>query len=237
MLLSVVIPCFNERATLLAMVDAIYASVALGLSQHQAVEVEVIVVDDGSTDGSSDLLVQALSKHPSLRLFKRQKNGGKGAALRDGFAQAKGELILIQDADLEYDPLDYPALLAPILSGKADLVLGSRFLGPSRRAPQLFHYLGNRVLSLLHGLHTGLYLTDVHTCYKLFRRRWVMDLELESNDFCIDQELVFRAAQGGLRIVEVAVSYAPRGYAEGKKLRLLDGVHALWSLRPFGPWR
>lgn len=231
MLLSVIIPCYNERATITALLRRVQAAPILDLAR------EIIVIDDGSTDGTRELLADLARRAPPFQLLLRPRNGGKGAALRDGFDRARGDLVLIQDADLEYDPDEYPRLLAPLLAGQADLVLGSRFLGHARRAPPLWHYMGNRGLSLLASLRCGVYLTDVHTCYKVMPRAALRRLPLGADDFTIDQEIVIHAARSGLRIFEVPVSYAARTRAEGKKLRLRDGLDALAAVVRIGRGR
>jgi glycosyltransferase involved in cell wall biosynthesis len=197
-------------------------------------EYEVIVVDDGSTDASTGL-VEALGD-PRVRLLRQDINRGKGAALRRGFAEATQPYVLVQDADLEYDPSDYPTLLAPLLAGDADVVFGSRFMGgDAHRVLYFWHSLGNRFLTLLSNMLTNLNLTDMETGYKVFRREVLDTFELQEDRFGIEPELTAKAAAGRWRIYEVGISYSGRTYAEGKKIGWRDGVHAVVSIVRYSP--
>lgn len=229
MKLSVIIPCYNERATIREIVRRVQDAPCLGLER------EIVVVDDCSGDGSREILQELAARgSPSLRVLLKDENRGKGAALRDGFARAGGDIFLIQDADLEYDPREYPALLEPIVDGRADVVFGSRFLGGTHRVMYLWHYYGNRALTHLSNLTTGLHLTDVHTCYKVFRRELLPRLRLRSDGFEIDPEFTAKVARLGCRIYEVPISYSSRTRAEGKKIRLRDGLSALRCIARWG---
>jgi glycosyltransferase involved in cell wall biosynthesis len=224
--LSVVIPAYNERATIANLLERV-AQAPL----PDGVEREMIVVDDGSRDGTRDLL-QELERaaNPPFRLILQPENRGKGAAVRTGFAAATGDVVLVQDADLEYDPRDYPKLLQPILDGEADVVFGSRFLGGPHRVLFYWHYLGNQFLTTLSNMLTDLNLSDMETCYKVFRRELLAKMELRSDRFGIEPELTARFAKLGARIYEVPISYRGRTYAEGKKIGWKDGFSAIWAI-------
>lgn len=224
------IPCYNERGTIADLLRRVAEAPACGLDK------EIIVVDDCSTDGTRELLQALLSsgEAPGLRLLCQDRNRGKGAALRAGFAAASGEILLIQDADLEYDPREYPLLLAPLVDGRAEIVFGSRFLGGSHRVIYLWHHYGNRALTLLSNLTTGLHLTDVHTCYKAFFRSLLPRLDLRADGFEVDPEIVAKVARLGCRIYEVPISYSSRTRAEGKKIRLRDGLEAVRCIARWG---
>ena len=218
--LSVVIPCFNESATIATTLKRVLDS---------PYTAEVIVVDDGSTDGSP-AIVDDLGD-PRVRVLRQPFNQGKGAAIRRGFTDATQRYVIIQDADLEYDPSDYPELVAPLLSGEADVVFGSRFMGGRpHRVLYFWHSLGNRFLTLLSNAFTNLNLTDMETGYKVFRREVLESLDLEEDRFGIEPELTAKAAAGKWRIYEVGISYKGRTYAEGKKIGWRDGVHAVRSI-------
>jgi len=220
--LSVVIPCFNEAATIESIVDAVERSPVRDL--------EIILVDDGSTDGTRELLRDKLEGRVA-RVIYHASNRGKGAALRSGFAAATGDMILIQDADLEYDPQEYPQLIAPILAGKADVVFGSRFSGgSSTRVLYYWHYLGNRCLTTLSNMLTNINLTDMEVCYKVFRREVLQQIHLEEDRFGFEPEITAKVARLGCRIYEVGISYAGRTYKEGKKVGWRDGVRAVWCI-------
>mgnify|MGYP001469475164 CR=1 FL=1 len=218
--LTVVIPVYNEIGTVESLLRRVH-EVPLWL--------EVIVVDDGSTDGTRDLLPR-LEGTLIDRLIMHEKNAGKGAALRTGFAHATGDVVVVQDADMEYDPHELPMLLRPILGGKADAVYGSRFLGGPHRVLFFWHSVGNRVLTLLSNMATDVNLTDMETCYKMVRRELLQSLPLSANRFGIEPELTARLAQSGARIYELPISYDGRSYAEGKKIGWKDGVSALWCI-------
>lgn len=220
-ILSVVIPCYNEVAT----VENLLRKV-----REVPLRTEVIVVDDGSTDGTRDQLTRLESGGLVDQLIFHEKNAGKGAALRTGFARATGDVVVVQDADLEYDPAEFPLLLEPILSGKADAVYGSRFLGGPHRVLYFWHSVGNRVLTLLSNMFTDVNLTDMETCYKMVRRELLQSLPLSAHRFGIEPELTARLAQAEARIYELPISYNGRSYAEGKKIGWKDGVSALWSI-------
>jgi glycosyltransferase involved in cell wall biosynthesis len=220
-ILSVVIPCYNEVTT----VENLLRKV-----REVPLRMEVIVVDDGSTDGTRDLLTRLAGSGLIDQLVFHEKNAGKGAALRTAFVRATGDVVVVQDADLEYDPAEFPLLLEPILSGKADAVYGSRFLGGPHRVLYFWHSVGNRFLTLLSNMFTDLNLTDMETCYKMVRRELLQSLPLGAHRFGIEPELTARLAQAGARIYELPISYDGRSYAEGKKIGWKDGVSALWSI-------
>ncbi len=221
--LSVVIPVFNERATIEEILRRVEAT---GLPR------EIIVVDDGSTDGTREVL-QGVPEG-RMRLILQEKNSGKGRALRAGFEAATGDIVLVQDADLEYDPTDYPALLAPIVEGHADVVVGSRFLGGTHRVLYFWHYLGNRLLTMLSNMLTNLNLTDMECCYKVFRADVLRQLTLRSSRFGIEPELVARVAKLGCRVYGVPVSSFGRDSEHGKKITWKDGLAAIWHIVRFG---
>lgn len=223
MRISVVIAAYNEADT----VGEVIARV-----QATPYEVEIIVVDDGSTDGTWERL-SALSDTPGLVLLQHHRNLGKSAALRTAFARVSGDIVIIQDADLEYDPRDYPALLEPILDGRADVVFGSRFLGGPHRVLYFWHSVGNKLLTLLSNSLTNLNLTDMETCYKTFRREVIDGMVIVSDGFGFEPEFTAKVARRGLRIYEVPISYSGRSYAEGKKITWKDGMAALWTILRF----
>ena len=222
MKLSVVMPVYNERATLEQAVSRVL-SVPLDL--------ELICIDDGSQDGSGEILARLEDNLPQLRVLLQPRNMGKGAALRRGIAEAKGDFVIIQDADLEYEPAEYPILLEPLLQDKADVVYGSRFLsGRPHRVLYFWHSVGNSVLTLLSNALTNINLTDMETCYKAFRREVIQSIPIEENRFGFEPEITVKVAKRRLRIYEVGISYWGRTYEEGKKIGWRDGVRALWCL-------
>jgi glycosyltransferase involved in cell wall biosynthesis len=224
-LLSVLIPAYNEEATLNACVEAVLdAPLPTGLKR------EIILVDDASTDATWQLAQQLAKKHPEIRIFQQQKNSGKGAAIRRAIAEMSGDVAVFQDADLEYDPQDYQQLLAPIVSGKADVVFGSRFTGVERKVLYFWHTVGNRMLTLLANMLNDMNLTDMETCYKIFTAEALRALPLESNRFGIEPEVVAKVARNRFRVYEVPVSYNGRTYEEGKKITWRDGFAALWFI-------
>ena len=222
MLLSVIIPVYNERDTIVEIFHQVHKA---------SFPKEIIVVDDGSTDGTQDLLHQLSQQGiPELTVIFLHKNRGKGAALREGIGRACGDFTVIQDADLEYDPADYPRLLEPLLTGKADVVLGNRFHGGPHRVLYFWHFLGNRILTLLCNVLTNTNLMDMEAGYKAFRTSVLQSLHLEAQRFGIEPELVIKVARLGCRMYEVPISYYGRTYAEGKKITWRDGVAALYFL-------
>jgi glycosyltransferase involved in cell wall biosynthesis len=224
--LSVVIPVFNEQQTIERVLNRVFAADLPG-----DLELEVVVVDDASTDGSGDELKRLRESLPGeFTLVEHPENQGKGAALRSGFAAVTGDIVLIQDADLEYHPRDYPSLLQPILENEADVVYGSRFLGGPQRVLFFWHYVGNRLLTLLSNMCTDLNLSDMETGYKVFRSEVLRKLELRSSRFAIEPEMTAKVAKLKVRIYEVPISYWGRTYDEGKKIGWKDGVVAVWAI-------
>jgi glycosyltransferase involved in cell wall biosynthesis len=223
-LLSVVMPIYNEQATLREIVTAVRAV---------PIKKELVLVDDGSRDGTRAILAE-FANLPDVRVLLHDVNRGKGAALRTGFAAARGEVVIVQDADLEYDPAQYPLLLAPIVRGEADVVYGSRYLvddaDTTRERDSLHHYFGNRLLTFWSNLFTGLNLTDMETCYKCVRREVLQDLVIESRRFTVEPEFTAKIARLPVRIHEVPIRYRGRAYAAGKKIGWRDGVSALWAI-------
>ena len=221
--LSIVIPVYNEKNTLNTL-----------LTRVEAVdyEKEIVLVDDCSTDGTREI-VESYKNKKEYTVVMHQYNRGKGAALRTGFAEASGDIIIIQDADLEYDPKDYGKLLEPILDGRADVVYGSRFLGGPHRVLFFWHYLGNMALTLLSNITTNLNLTDMETCYKVFSRQVLDSIDLKCNRFGFEPEFTSKVAKQKFRIYEVPISYSGRDYAEGKKIGWKDGVAAIWFIIRF----
>ena len=224
-LLSVVIPCYNERATVAELLRRVRAV---------PIDKEIIVIDDQSTDGSRDVVAHLAKEWPELRQYLQPENQGKGAAIRRGIQEARGEIVLIQDADLEYDPEEYPKLVQPIVDGHADVVFGSRFEGYPRRVMLFWHRLGNTFLTFLSNMTTNLDLTDMETCYKVFRRDVIQSIPLRSNRFGIEPEITAKVAKRGYRIFEVPIAYYGRDYWEGKKINWKDGFAALYTIFRYG---
>lgn len=220
MKLSVVIPIYNEVRTLLALIERV---------EDVPIEKEILLIDDFSTDGTRDLL-RGFENTPGYRVIYQPVNKGKGAALREGFRHASGDVVIIQDADLEYNPAEYPKLLQPILDGKADVVYGTRFGGYPRRVLYFWHTLGNQVLTLICNMLTNRNFTDMETCYKMFRREVIQGMPLESNRFGFEPEVTVKLAKGGYKVYEVPIGYDGRTYAEGKKIGLKDAVEALFVM-------
>jgi len=222
--LSVVIPAYNEEKTIEAVITRV-KKVNIGL------EKEIIVVDDGSSDGTREILQKLAGKE--VKVFFHEKNAGKGAALHTGFSQATGDIILVQDADLEYDPREYPRLLEPILDGRADVVYGSRFLGGPHRVLLFWHYVGNRFLTTLCNLCANLNLTDMETCYKVFRREVLDKIRLKAKRFGFEPEITVKVGKLRCRVYEVPISYSGRDYSEGKKITWKDGLAAIFHILRF----
>jgi glycosyltransferase involved in cell wall biosynthesis len=227
--LSVVIPCYNEIETIGRVIEAVRAALPA--------DKEIIVVDDGSTDGSTERLEGDLRARIDV-LIQHAGNQGKGAALRSGFQAASGDVVVVQDADLEYNPHDYPLLLAPIVEGHADVVYGSRFMGAApHRVLYFWHRLGNGLLTLLSNMFTDLNLSDMETGYKAFRREVVQSIRIEENRFGFEPEITAKVARGGWRVYEVGISYFGRTYAEGKKITYKDGLHSIWCIVRYNVFR
>ncbi|HXJ31477.1 MAG TPA: glycosyltransferase family 2 protein [Gemmatimonadales bacterium] len=232
--LSVIVPAYNEASTVEQIVDRLH---------ELPLRLEVIAVNDASKDGTGAVLDRLASRGALQRVIHHPENRGKGAALRSGIAAATGDVVVVQDADLEYDPTDLPRLLAPIRDGRADAVYGSRFQGGPHRVLFFWHSIGNRVLTLVSNMFTNLNLTDMETCYKLVRRDLLQRLPLTSDRFGFEVEITARLAQAGARIWELPITYSGRTYAEGKKITWRDGLAALWHilrfnlLPPGGDWR
>ena len=238
MKLSVVIPVYNEEGTLAALLD----KVARAPLPEQVEVLEVVAVDDCSSDGTWSVLEAWAPPNRgdglpvAMQRERHTENLGKGAALRTAFSTATGEVMLVQDADLEYDPVEYPVLLQPIVNGFADVVFGSRFLGGPHRVLFFWHYLGNKFLTLLSNMFSDLNLTDMETCYKVFVRQVLDRITLKSDRFGFEPEFTAKVARLGVRIYEVPISYHGRTYAEGKKIGWRDGVAAIWSILRFNLW-
>ncbi len=218
--LSVVMPVYNERETLTEIVERVLAV---------PIDKEIVLVDDGSTDGTLELL-KDLEGRDGFKVIYHERNRGKGAAMRTGFAAATGEIVIIQDADLEYFPEEYPELIEPIEMDWADVVYGSRFLGRRHRVLHYHHYLANKFLTFLSNVTTNLNLTDMETCYKVFRREIIQSIPLQQNRFGFEPEVTAKVARRRLRVFEVAISYNGRTYEDGKKIGVTDGFQALWCI-------
>lgn len=229
MKLSVVIPCFNERETIKEIVGKVKTAAVDKL--------EIIIVDDASTDGGKELIQKEIEPIVT-RVIYHPRNMGKGAALRSGFKEATGDIVVVQDADLEYNPREYPNLMDPIISGNADVVFGSRFLGGNpHRVVYFWHMVGNRFLTLVSNMLTNINLTDMETCYKMFRREVIQSISIEENRFGFEPEITAKVAKGGWRIYEVGISYYGRTYAEGKKIGWRDGLRAIYSILKYNIFR
>ncbi len=237
--LSVIVPVFNEEATVVTLLDRV-AAAPFPASLRR---LEIVAIDDCSTDGTLSTLgtyrvpAREDTVDVTFRLESHDKNQGKGAALRTGFAVATGTVFLIQDADLEYDPVEYPRLLQPIIEDKADVVFGSRFLGGPHRVLFYWHYLGNRFLTLISNMLTDLNLTDMETCYKVFHSDLLQRVQFESDRFGFEPEFTAKVSRAQCRIYEVPISYNGRTYAEGKKIGWKDGLSAIWTILKYNLWK
>jgi len=227
--LSVVMPVYNEEATLGAIVEAVL---------EQPLVAELICVDDCSVDGAVTVLERCAALDSRIRILRHAVNRGKGAALRTGFAKVSSPVVIVQDADLEYDPIEYPRLIAPIMEGRADVVFGSRFVGSEEhRVLYFWHSVGNKLLTLASNMLTNLNLTDMETCYKVFRREVIQAIAIQEDRFGFEPEITAKVARMNARIYEVAISYHGRTYAEGKKIRAWDGVRAMWCIIKYNLFR
>ena len=225
MKLSVVMPVYNEQATLREVVGRVLAV---------PLDIELICVDDGSRDTSREILAELQASHSQMRVYLQPKNMGKGAALRRGIQESTGDFVIIQDADLEYDPGEFPLMLEPLLEGKADVVYGSRFLGGGpHRVLYFWHSIGNSVLTLISNALTNMNMTDMETCYKVFRREIIQSIPIEEDRFGFEPEITVKIAKRRLRVYEVGISYWGRTYEEGKKIGWKDGFRALWCLAKY----
>lgn len=230
--LTIIIPCYNEKDTLRKCVEKVLRIKSDDLA------LEVIVVDDKSTDNSYNIAMELSSKHPEISVLRHEVNQGKGAALRTGFKHATGDLVAIQDADLEYDPFDLPRLIKPILEGSADVVFGSRFVtGGERRVLYFWHYITNKFLTLASNMFTDINLTDMETCYKVFKREIIEKIEIQENRFGFEPEITAKVAQLGVRIYELGISYHGRTYEEGKKIGWKDGFRALYCIFKYNAFK
>jgi len=228
MKLSIVIPCFNEKATILELIDAVRSA--------PIQDKQIIIVDDGSTDGTLEIL-KRIEDHPDVEIIYHDQNKGKGAALSTGFAAATGDICIVQDADLEYDPQEFPTVIQPILDGKADVVFGSRFQsGRPHRVVYFWHRIGNGLLTLLSNIFTDLNLTDMETCYKAFKREVIQSITIQENRFGFEPEVTAKISRRNLRIYEVGISYYGRTYSEGKKIGWKDGVRAIYCILKYNTW-
>lgn len=225
-MISVIIPVFNEAKTVKELVKRV---------QSVDLEKEIIIVDDASTDGTREVLNE-LTREQGITVLFHQLNQGKGAALRTAFKEVKGEIVIIQDADLEYDPFEYSKLIRPIMEGKADVVYGSRFLGGPHRVLLFWHYVGNQILTLFSNMLTNLNLTDMETCYKVFKSSLLKEFTIESNRFGVEPEITSKLARLKCKIYEVDISYSGRDYTEGKKINWKDGIAAFYWILKFNLW-
>ncbi len=227
MKLSIIIPCYNESATIMSLIDAV--------KQSPVAEREIIIVDDGSKDGTRETLNKL--KDPEVRVIFHEVNQGKGAALRTGFQEATGDICIVQDADLEYDPQEFPIVIQPIIDGKADVVFGSRFQsGRPHRVVYFWHRVGNGILTLMSNFFTDLNLSDMETCYKAFRREVIQAINIRENRFGFEPEVTAKISKMNLRIYEVGISYYGRTYDEGKKIGWKDGVRAIYCILKYNLW-
>jgi glycosyltransferase involved in cell wall biosynthesis len=232
MKLSIIMPVYNERQTIREIVRRVLAT------ELSTLERELVIVDDGSTDGTRDILA-GMDGRDNIRVVWQRKNLGKGAAVARGVREASGDILIIQDADLEYDPAEYPVVLRPILAGEADVVFGSRFLGtPSgHRVLYFWHAVGNQILTLLSNIFSGLNLTDMETCYKAMTREVAVRLDLRSRRFGVEPEITIKVARLRARVFEVPISYYGRTYEEGKKIGIKDGFQAIWTVLRYASWK
>ena len=229
MKLSIVIPCFNEKATILELIDAVRSA--------PIQDKQIIIVDDGSTDGTLEIL-KGIENQADLDIIFHKKNSGKGAALSTGFSAATGDICIVQDADLEYDPQEFPLVIQPIVDGKADVVFGSRFQsGRPHRVVYFWHRIGNGILTLLSNIFTDLNLTDMETCYKAFKRDVIQSIAIEEKRFGFEPEVTAKISKKNLRIYEVGISYYGRTYSEGKKIGWKDGVRAIYCILKYNTWK
>jgi glycosyltransferase involved in cell wall biosynthesis len=225
--LSIIIPCYNESSTIVSLINAV--------KQSPVTDREIIIVDDGSKDGTRDILDQL--SDPEVRVIFHKVNQGKGAALRTGFQEATGDICIVQDADLEYDPREFPLVIQPIVEDKADVVFGSRFQsGRPHRVVYFWHRIGNGVLTLMSNFFTDLNLSDMETCYKAFRREVIQSINIRENRFGFEPEVTAKIAKMNLRIYEVGISYYGRTYDEGKKIGWKDGVRAVYCILKYNLW-
>ena len=224
MKLSVVMPCYNEQRTIREIVKKVL---------EQPFDIELVIVDDGSKDGTRDVLTDLAKSDPRIRVFFQPENRGKGAALRRGFQESTGDVVIVQDADLEYDPSEYGRLIEPIARGQADVVYGSRFLAGPHRVLYFWHSVANKALTLLSNIVTDVNLTDMETCYKVFRRDVLQKITIEEDRFGFEPEITAKVAKLNVVIYEVGISYYGRTYAEGKKIGWRDGFRALWAIMKY----
>ena len=229
--LSIVIPIYNEERSLQAVVEKVLA-VDLSNVEGQSIEKEILMVDDCSSDGSAKIMDELVREH-GCRALTQERNMGKGAALRRGFVEATGDFVIVQDADHEYDPEDYPALLEPLVKGRADVVYGSRYTPRNPQVHRFFHYLVNKALTLVSNVFSNIHLTDMETCYKVFRRDLIQNIKLEADRFGFEPEITAKISKLDVHILELPISYYERNYSDGKKISWRDGAAALWFIVRF----